>query len=141
MARYYPVSPLFWTDPKARRWSDATKLLAAYVLTCEHRNLEGLYRLPLSYVGADLGWPAAKVTKALEQLIADEFLMYDPEAEVVFVCNSLKYQAPKTERQIKGAVNALSEVPPNALEEPFRNAVQTYAPELLECLPNGFRMP
>jgi hypothetical protein len=141
MARYYPVSPHFWTDPKARRWDDATRLLAAYTLTCEHRNLEGLYRLPLTYIAADLGWGGGKVKRVLDRLIEDGFLMYDADAEVVFVCKSLKYQAPKNERQVKGAVNVLMEVPPNRLHEAFMEAVQSYAPALAEALSNGYRKP
>lgn len=56
MARYYPVSPLYWSDSKVQSWSNETKMLGLYLLTCEHRNLEGLYRLPFAYVEADLGW-------------------------------------------------------------------------------------
>lgn len=141
MARYYPVSPLFWTDPAVRRWNDSTRLLAAYLLTCEHRNLEGLYRLPLTYAAADLGWNLPKLQRALVTLVEDGFVEYDESAEVVFVRKALKYQQPKTERQVKGAVNALQEVPPNELQGSFMDAVQSYAPELAEALSNGIANP
>jgi hypothetical protein len=141
VARYYPVSPLLWTDQKVRTWNDATFRLAIYVLTCRHRNLEGLYWLPIRYAAADLGWTAAKVRKALTWLIEDGFVDYDAEAEVILVCNALKYQAPKSDRQVKGAVTALQEVPPNRLVPSFMEAVSAYAPALAEALTNGYREP
>lgn len=139
MARYYPVSPLLWTDPKVRQWDDATFRLAIYALTSRHRNLEGLYWLPRSYMAADLGWTPRKVDKALERLIGDGFVEYDAEAEVIFVRNALKYQAPKNERQVKGAMTALAEVPPNGLRDAFLESVQAHAPMLADALMNGSR--
>ena len=62
------MSPLFWTDARVRQWDDPTRMLALYLLTCPHRNLEGLFRLPLSYVTADLDWPMAKLREAMRQL-------------------------------------------------------------------------
>jgi hypothetical protein len=108
--------------------------LAIYCLTCRHRNLEGLYRLPLSYAATDLGWTPRKATKALERLVADGFVEYDSDAEVVFVRNALKYQAPKSGPQVTGAVRALSEVPPTRLRDAFLQAVDVHAPELATAL-------
>lgn len=139
MARYYPVSPLIWTDAKVRRWDDATFRLGLYLLTCRHRNLEGLYWLPLRYAATDLGWTLNKVRKAMRRLLEDGFVKYDDEAEVVFVANALKYQAPKNDRQVKGAVTALQEVPPNSLRGAFMEAVEAHAPLLAEALTNGCR--
>lgn len=49
VARYYPVSPLFWSDKKVIKWDERTRYLSLYLLTSEHRNLEGLFRLPPIY--------------------------------------------------------------------------------------------
>jgi len=146
MARYYPVSPLFWSDVGVQQWGDREKLLALYLLTCEHRNLEGLYRLPHSYIAEDLGWELEDVRKAMQRLIEAGFIRYDEASRVVFVCRALKYQAPKSARQVKGAIASLQEVPDTPLLDDFLQAAERWAPELYEALvgladsdSNGYR--
>lgn len=130
MARYYPISPLFWSDSKVRRWDSQERLMALYLLTCEHRNLEGLYRLPMPYVEADLGWTGANVRLVLDRLKADGFLYYDEESSVILIRKALKYHQPLNDRQITGAVNALQSVPDTALWSEFLECAREYAPEL-----------
>lgn len=137
MPRYYQVSPRIWTDEKALAWDDDARLLALYLLTCPHRNLEGLYRLPLSYAVGDLSWSERRVRKALDRLIADSFASYDFDVEVVWVRNVLRYQAPKSERQVAGAIAALSEVPSTPLRDRLREVAETVAPELANAIANG----
>lgn len=137
MPRYYPVSPLIWTDPTARAWDDATKLLAHYLLTCPHRNLEGLFRLPLPYIADDLGWTMAKVERAFGQLEDDGFVERDPATDVILICKALKYQSPKSPKQIRGAITALSEVPASSVHGAFVMACERYAPTLAEAIGKG----
>jgi hypothetical protein len=134
VARYYPISPLIWSDRGVRGWDDRTKLLAFYLLTCEHRNLEGLYRLPTAYIEADLGWSGKDVARAMEVLLSEGFIQYDREAEVVFVRNALKYQAPQSKNQITGAINAVQNVPETSLMGAFIEAAETHAPEFRKAL-------
>lgn len=138
MARYYPVSPLFWSDAKVRQWDDRTTLLALYLLTCEHRNLEGLYRLPLAYVEADLCWPADAVLSRMGGLCADGFIDYDHSGQVVFVRNALKYQAPKSKLQIKGAINALEQVPETPLMEQLAETAAVHSRPLATAIRRAF---
>lgn len=144
MARYYPISPLFWSDQKVQRWDEETRLLALYLLTCEHRNLEGYYRLPYAYIQADLKWSEAEVRDRMETLLHDGFILYDEAARVVFLPKVLKYHEPKSTNQIQGAINALQQVPDSDLFPAFLEAAATYANGLYErlcdqktTLPNG----
>jgi hypothetical protein len=146
MAQYYRVSPNFWKG--RRNWSDREKLLAQYLLSCPHRNLEGLYWLPLAYVQADLGWPSRAVEDAVATLERDGFAAYDAEAQVMFVCKALKYQSPSTEKQVIGAVSSLERVPETVLWERFLSACADWAPRLADELakqpgadPNATRIP
>ena len=134
MARYYPVSPLFWSDEKVVGWDDQTTLLAIYLLTCEHRNLEGLYRLPYAYIQADLEWSADEVRERMAELIDSGFVEYDEAARVIFLPNALKYHNPGSPKQIQGAVNSLQQVPDSVLFESFLLAAQTYCEPLAEAL-------
>jgi|688.fasta_scaffold682453_2 hypothetical protein len=134
MARYYPISPLFWSDSEVRQLDAETKLLALYLLTSEHRNLEGLYRLPLPYIQADLGWSSMDVDVRMAALEERGFLSYDFMAEVVLVRKALKYHQPLTDKQIQGAINALQEVPDTSLWDDFVEAANRYAPKLADRL-------
>ena len=144
MARYYPVSPLFWSDEKVVGWHEQTTLLALYLLTCEHRNLEGLYRLPYAYIQADLEWSADEVRERMDELIASGFIEYDEAARVVLLPKALKYHRPVSEKQKQGAINVLQQVPDSPLWDSFVRAAAEFAPELYEALgspettiPNG----
>ena len=136
MARYYPISPLFWCDSKVRSWGPEEKMLALYLLTCEHRNLEGLYRLPIPYIEADLGWENGDLTDHLARLEADGFLAYDEESQVILIRKALKYHQPQSEKQIQGAVNALQSVPDTRLWSEFVKAAEEYAPGLHDAIGN-----
>jgi len=147
VASYYPISPTFWSDDEVRRWIDAgqkdTALLALYMLTCEHRNLEGLYKLPKPYIEEDLAWEADVVGEHMARLLDAEFIEYDGAAKVVFVRNALKYQQPKSPPQIKGALNALERVPRTPLLASLLAAAETHAPRLAKAIRKqyGDRLP
>ena len=134
MARYYPVSPLYWSDDKVSRWPDEAKLLALYLLTCPHRNLEGLYRLPIAYIQADLSWGEDEVYAGFEYVVEQGFAEYDYDASVVFLPKALKYHQPSTTPQVQGAINALQAVPDTRLYDSFLAAARDYAPRLYEAL-------
>ena len=140
MARYYPVSPLFWMDDKIGQLDDQGKILALYLLTCEHRNLEGLFRLPYAYIQADLAWDEQTVRDEMARLIELGFIAYDEAARVVFLPKALKYHEPKAPKQVQGAINALQQVPDTTLWPMFQEAAAMFAPALstaigtpLEC--------
>ena len=141
MARYYPVSPLYWSDDKVSKWPDEAKLLALYLLTCSHRNLEGLYRLPTAYIQADLDWASSEVYEGFEYVVEQGFAEYDHDASVVFLPNALKYHQPNTKPQVQGAINALQAVPDTRLYDSFLAAAREYAPRLYEALAEPLSQP
>lgn len=134
MANYYRVSPKFWLWARRRSLTDAETSLAFYLLTCEHRNLEGLYRLPLPYVAADLGWPAEKVSETLASVIVTGFAAHDADAEMILIPKALKHQAPTTDKQIIGAVSQLERIPRTCLWSAFRMACRSHCPKLADAL-------
>jgi len=143
VASYYPISPLFWKDEKVRAWlgagEDRTVTLALYLLTCGHRNLEGLYWLPYAYVQVDLAWEADAVGERMARLLDGGFIEYDPSAEVVFVRNALKYQQPKSAPQIKGAISSLERVPQTPLLGSLLTVADTHAPTLAKAIRKAFK--
>ncbi len=141
MAEHRRISPKFWQDPKVRAWSDQEKLLALYLQTCPHRNTEGLFWLPLAYIAADLGYPIDTVSKGLQALCEAGFVAYDEPSETVLLRKSLKYQSPAGDKQITGALNTLSNLPPSPLFALLRESAEQFAPEfgkaLREALEDG----
>ena len=138
MAKFASVSPDFWTDVMVREWSDTHRLLALYLLTCPHRNLQGIYRLSMRYASDDLGWSEARTKRNLERLIEDGFAEYDWQASVVLLPNALRYYQPKTDPQLKGALAALARVPATPLKLRFTELARRHgADDLANALMNG----
>jgi len=131
-ARYYRVSPQYWHH--SRDWEDRLRLLGLYVQTCEHRTTEGLYRLPVAYIAADLGWPAKTVESKLADLQCVGFIKYDCKAEVLLLVNALETQAPSTDAQIKGAITRLASVPATPLLLALHDLAQVHASGLAEAI-------
>lgn len=134
VARYYPVSALFWNDRKVLSWPERERYLALYLLTSSHRNLEGLFRLPKPYIQDDLDWPIDEVSEHLDALIEAGFVKYDEAAKVILLPKAMKYHQPKSKNQIQGAINALQEIPPTELWPDFMAAAQAFAPEFFDAL-------
>lgn len=134
MANHYRVSPKYWLWARRRGLDDAQTNLGLYLLTCTHRNLEGLYRLPKPYVAADLAWPLDKVETNLEVVLSTGFAMYDDAAEMVLIAKALKHQSPSTKNQITGAINQLRRIPRTSLWDAFRVACELHCPLLAEAI-------
>jgi hypothetical protein len=138
---YWRVSPKFWTDPDMRRASDDARQLALYLLTCEHRTVHGLFRLPKAYICADLQWLPERLGKPFAELLENGFLDYDGDAEVLLIVNAMKYQAPENPNQVASVVRQLEDLPDNVLTSRFVGLAQRYCQRLAEGLPQGLPQP
>lgn len=137
---YYRVSPKFWVDSET--WADDTKLLGLYILTCEHRTVEGLFRLPLNYMAGDLGWPRERLAEPLAELLAEGFIEHDPERSLVLIVNAMKYQCPQNPNMVTHALRLLAPIPPDSpLTSTFKRLAERYCQRLAERLPEGFGKP
>lgn len=142
-ARHNRVYPSYWTNNP--HWSDDAKLLGLFLLTGPHRRTEGIYRLPVGYMAGDLGWTEKRTRKALDELVADEFVKYDERVSVVFICKALKHQGLDNPNQITAALKALQELPRTDLTEALAEAAERFsepfAQRLRERFPEWFRDP
>lgn len=134
-SEHYRVSPRYWSGDR-RTWPDREKLLGVYLLTCEHRNTEGFYRMPKGYIATDLGWSPRTVEDTLANVIGAGFVMYDHDAEVALLPGALKRQRPTTDNQIAGAVRKIALVPDNTLWDAFLAACEAHCPKLAEAIRN-----
>lgn len=135
--RYHKVEPTILNQG----WANEPLLLAFYLLTCEHRSTEGIYKLPMSYAAADLGWSLKKVNKSLAVLVDDGFVEYDPEASVVLLVNALKRQAMNPNQAI-AAMKKLKTLPGTYLRRRFYGLAEAFAKPLAKAMadtsPEGF---
>lgn len=139
--RYQKISPKFWTDEKVLNWDDDTKLLALYLLTCPHRTMEGLFRLPKLYIAADLGWDTKRLAKPFQRLVDDGFISYDENVSVILLRKALKYQCPDNPNQEKSAIKKLEELPETPLLGEFIQLAELFAEGFAKRLVERFGKP
>jgi hypothetical protein len=135
MAQYWRVSPRIWLH---HDWDEDTKLLALYILTCDHRTTEGLFRLPKPYICADLQWLPERLGKPFSKLLANGFIEYDETAQVVLIVKALKWQRPDNPNQQTAAIKALEELPETRLWERFLTVAEEYAKGFAQALRQAF---
>jgi hypothetical protein len=127
---YNRVGSRIWLE----RWDDDTMMTALYLLTCKHRTTEGIFHLPLQYAAADRRWQLKRIERAIDTLMADGFIEYDREAEVVLIVNALRWQAPATQNHMKGAIKKLRNLPPTPLLKRFESLAQSLAPDFADYI-------
>ncbi|HVJ27453.1 MAG TPA: hypothetical protein VM493_07905 [Vicinamibacterales bacterium] len=132
---YYRVGPGIWNEP----WTDDERLVAVYLLTCPHRNTEGLFKLPKPYMYADLGWDSERVDKAFDALIAMGFIEWDDRAQVVWIVAAMEWQPQFNENQAKASVKRMRELPPTRLFEAFLTVVGKHSRTLSKAFADAGR--
>jgi hypothetical protein len=138
---YYRISPSVWEQG----WDEATVHLALYILTNQHRNTEGLFKLPKLYIMDDLGWSAEQLAEPFERLLTEGFIDYDDDAKVCLIMKALYWQAPANRNVGIAAMRRLQNVPRSRLDAEFSTAAQRFAEpfakQLREQLPERFGKP
>lgn len=91
---YRSVNPSFWTGRtgKALKGNPEAQVLALYLITNQHTNMQGVYHLPLAYICADTGLSHEGALKGLASLFEGGFCEYFHDEEVVFVFKMLSFQ-------------------------------------------------
>lgn len=135
---YRELYTSYWPWALRHGLDDSARCLGAYLLTCDHRTFEGIYRLPAAYAIADLGWDRETYRAALERLVAEGFVLVDEHADVVLLVNALEYRQPKGGPQIAGAVKVLKRLPETPLLRNLLEAARGYAPAFAEAIEEAF---
>ena len=130
MRHYSVMFSTFWTGPTGKAITRAGKdarITATYLLTCEHANMIGLYRLPLLYAVEETGLKRREVQKALKQLEGVQFAFYDEATEIVWIPEMARIQLgllpgetlKETDKRVRGAATAYRRLQPNPFLGPF----------------------
>lgn len=134
MARYHTVYSRLWSSRDFRSWTEDGRHLALYLLTCPARTTEGLFRLPIPLAAHELQWPTDRVERAVAELEGAEFIAIDRDADLVWLVNAIRWNTPRGPKQIKGAVNALADVPSSPLRAPYLDRCRSVSPELAAAI-------
>jgi len=122
-------------------WDDDTRLLALYLLTCEHRTTEGLFRLPKAYIAADLGWTMERLAKPFAKLLDDGFIKYDEAVSVMLLTNALKWNPTENPNQAKAVLKSIAELPETPLLSDFKQLAERFDKRLVEQLAERYGEP
>lgn len=134
MTAYHRVFSRLWVNPAFRSCSEDGRHALVYLLTCPHRNTEGLFRLPIPLAAYDLGWQQDRTGQALAELETAGFIAIDRDTDLVWLVNAVKWNAPRGPKQIKGAVNVLAEVPSSPLRAWYLIRCRAVCPELADAI-------
>lgn len=112
--RYGKLYGCYWTSPDIVSLPIETKAIGAYLLTTEHGNMIGCFRLPIAYAVEDLRISSGTVSKGFENLSERGFIVYDSLLSWVLIKNFLKWNSIENPNQGKAAAKLVNDVPRNS---------------------------
>ncbi len=118
MRDYGKVHTSFWISDGMRRVSDDARLLALYLLTGQHTNMIGCFRLPDGYVSEDLAWTPERVSKGFDELSANGFATRDSSSKWVLIRNFLAWNSVENPNQGIAALRLFDQVPDKSTVKP-----------------------
>ena len=105
------VSPAVWGSSRFMGLpTNEAKLLYLYLLTNEHLNSAGAYRLKEGYALADLGWQPAEYRNAMAMLVAAGLIAHDDDTSEVYILRWFKHNPPQNEKHSIGCNRVLNEL-------------------------------
>lgn len=110
-----------------RRVSDDARLLALYLLTGQHTNMIGCFRLPDGYVSEDLSWTPERVSKGFDELSANGFATRDFSSKWVLIRNFLSWNSIENPNQGIAALRLFDQVPDKSTVKPELARVLSFA--------------
>ncbi|MBS0877965.1 MULTISPECIES: hypothetical protein [unclassified Tatumella] len=118
MRDYGKVHTSFWISDGMRRVSDDARLLALYLLTGQHTNMIGCFRLPDGYVSEDLAWAPERVSKGFDELSNNGFATRDSVSKWVLIHNFLSWNPIENPNQGISAMRLFDQIPGNSRVKP-----------------------
>ncbi|MGR7458349.1 hypothetical protein ACU60S_18405 [Klebsiella aerogenes] len=118
MRDYGKVHTSFWISDGMRRVSDDARLLALYLLTGQHTNMIGCFRLPDGYVSEDLSWSPERVSKGFDELSNNGFATRDPSSKWVLIRNFMVWNPIENPNQGIAALRLFDQVPDKSTVKP-----------------------
>ena len=111
MREFSKVSPAVWLSKRFTNLaSDDAKLCYLYLLTSEHQNSAGVYRLKDEYAVADLRWTMDRYFNARAQLIEADLIRFDADTSTVMIKRWFRHNGPMNESHYKGVMKVIRKI-------------------------------
>jgi hypothetical protein len=120
---YSKVSPRLWQSSRFGFLPDDAKFAFLYLLTSEHQNSAGCYRLPDGYATADLRWTLDRYRKAREHLVKAGMIQFDPDESVVMIERWFNHNQPMSEDHLTGIERILERIDSDQIREAAQKAL------------------
>jgi hypothetical protein len=111
MRDYGKVHSAFWSSEDTRSLHDDGRMLALYLLTCQHNTIAGVFRIPDGYACDDLQWSSERVQEGFEELFQKGFANRCETSKWVWIYKFLKWNAPENPNQQKAVAKIAAQVP------------------------------
>lgn len=111
MRDYGQIQSSYWTHPDIKLLSTDAKLIGAYLLTCQHTNGIGCFRMPVGYVSIDLDIGIERVSIGLSELYRKGFLEHDETSEYILIPNFLRWNPISNPNSAKARAKEFGSVP------------------------------
>jgi hypothetical protein len=111
MRDYGRIYARYWTSADIQPLADQPKLLGAYLLSCAHGTIAGVFHLPDGYVADDLRWGIETLSNGFDVLTEIGFVKRCPTTKWVWVCKHLEWNVPEGPNQWKAVRKMAARVP------------------------------
>ena len=111
MRKYGAVHCCYWDWAKRHKISDEAKMIGAYLLSCDHGNSLGCFKILKEYVSADLGYSINKISIGFKKLEKLEFFIHCETTNFGLLIKYLKYNPCQNPKHAKGMESIIESIP------------------------------
>lgn len=111
------VSPAIWTSQRFRGVSPMARTFFLYLLTNEHIDSSGCYRLPDAYACCDFGIEQDQLTAVFAELTQADMISRDVDVEWLLIKRWFKHNPPTNRDYAKGTKNRIAAIESDRLRE------------------------
>lgn len=111
MREYSKISNSIWTSEKFSRLNSANKLFYLYLLTCQHGNSAGCFKIKIGYMCADMDWPEAQVLDGLCKLNDAGLALYNRVEHTLYIWNWYTFNSPQNPKHAAKIISDIFLIP------------------------------
>ena len=111
MREYGQIQSAFWTHPDIQGLSIQAKVVGAYLLTSQHTNGIGCFRVPVGYISIDLNIDTETVLNGISELAGNGILVHDSTSEYILIPAFLRWNVIPNPNAAKARVKEFEVIP------------------------------
>lgn len=104
------VSPALWRSPRIGALDSDGRVLFFFLLTSEHSNSAGCFRMPPAYACSDLGWTLDRYDLALSAIVSQGLAGTDSKTGEVFIERWFHHSPPTNLKHALGTMSVITRI-------------------------------